>query len=283
MEFVIKNFNKNIYSGEIIFYWLERNITFKYGIEKVKQQKNDGIIKLDFHIEGKYRIAHNLKNNKTNEYDDFRINIVALGAIQIASDIKKRYEWVYFEIRKLSETDIIFETYNKDKFEEEENDMRGRLGKVKIEYWNSYWKSLHYISLIYPENPSQENKKEIKKLLEKMKLDGISCPHCKEHYILFLKKYNIDKIGESNETLFQFFFDLHNNVNEKLSKPVMSSDKVKELYNDLEKIGLELRDMYSLDIKDLFEKNRLIEFPKIHHTTGSNLIKERLNIFVLKS
>ena len=89
MEFVIKNFNKNIYSGEIIFYWLERNITFKYGIEKVKQQKNDGIIKLDFHIEGKYRIAHNLKNNKTNEYDDFRINIVALGAIQIASDIKK--------------------------------------------------------------------------------------------------------------------------------------------------------------------------------------------------
>ena len=283
MEFVIKNFNKNLYSGELIFYWLERNLTFKYGIEKVKQRKNDGIIKLDFHLEGKYRTTHSFKNRSTNKYDDFELQIIALGAIQIRSKIKKRYEWIYFEIKKLSETDIIFENYDQIKFKDEEKDMKGRLGKVNIEYWNSYWKCLHFLSFIYPDEPSDNNKKEIKKLLSKMKADGISCPQCRQHFINYLQKLNIDEIVKSKDSLFNFFVDLHNSVNKKLGKGVLNYEKVRELYKDLDKIENELISMYLLNIRELLKTNNLITFPTIHHSKSRNIIKKRLGIFVLES
>lgn len=283
MEFVIKNFNKNLYSGELIFYWLERNLTFKYEVQKVKQRKNDGIIKLDYHLEGKYRIAHSFKNRSTNKYDDFELYVVALGAIQIRSKIKKRYEWVYFEIKKLSETDIIFQNYDQKKFKDEEKDMKGRTGKVNIEYWNSYWKCLHFLSFIYPDKPSDNNKKEIKKLLGKMKGDGISCPQCRQHFINYLQKLNVDEIVKSKDSLFNFFVDLHNSVNKKLGKGVLNYEKVRELYKDLDKIENELINMYSLNIRELLVSNNLINFPVIHNTKSRNMIKKRLNLFVLES
>ena len=283
MEFVIKNFNKNLYTGELIFYWLERNINFNYGIEKVKQRKNDGVIKLDYHLEGKYRIAHSFKNRSTNKYNDFEIQVIALRAIQIKSKIKKRYEWTYFEIKKLSETDIIFQNYDEKKFKEEERDMKVRLGKVNIEYWNSYWKCLHFLSFIYPDEPNDNNKKEIKKLLDKMKADGISCPQCRQHFINYLQQINIEEIISNKDSLFKFFVDLHNSVNRKLNKGIVNYDKVKELYIDLVGIESELIEKYELNIRELFETNNLVNFPVIHHSKSRNLIKKRLNLFVLES
>ncbi len=47
MEFVLENFDVNNYNGELLFYWLERNISFTYSIDKIKQYGNKGIIKLD--------------------------------------------------------------------------------------------------------------------------------------------------------------------------------------------------------------------------------------------
>ena len=282
MEFVIENIDINKYSGEIIFYWLERNITFIYGVEKIKQKGNRGIIKLDYKLIGTYKIGHNLRNKINNDYEEIEINIYSENIKEISGGILKRLEWLYFCIVELSKDDVVFDLYNKDKFREKESDTKKKTIKLNTEFWRNYWKYLHYLSFIYPINPSEENKKCVKKLLKNMENEGLTCPNCRMHFRNFLVKKDRSKIVNNKENLINFFIDLHNDVNSRLGKGILSKKDVKELYNDLDKIRIDLINGYGIDMLKLLEENRIKEFPNKYNNKSRKMIRKRLGLFVLE-
>ena len=228
MEFVLEDFDVNNYTGEILFYWLERNISFTYSIKKIKQCGSKGIIKLDYKLVGTYRLGHNLKNKITMKYDNLKINIYSSNILELEGGVRKRLEWIYFKIREIDSNDIIIVII--DKFREEERDVKDRSLKMNIEYWNSYWKCLHLISFIYPDNPDNNKKKSIKKLLSKMERDGLKCRNCTNHFRRYLANKNRDLIVSSKMNLVNFFIDLHNNVNRMNGKIEYNLERVEDLY-----------------------------------------------------
>ena len=282
MEFVIENIDINKYSGEIIFYWLERNITFKYGVEKIKQKGNRGIIKLDYKLIGTYKLGHNLRNKINNNYEDMEINIYSNNIKEIRGGLLKRLEWLYFSIIELSKSDVVFDIYNKENFRERESDIKKKTILLNNEFWRNYWKYLHYLSFIYPLNPSEENKNSVKKLLKNMENEGLSCPNCRIHFRKFLEKKDRNKIVSSKENLIDFFIDLHNDVNNRLGKGILSKEDVKELYNDLDKIRKDLINGYGIDMKKLVSENKIKEFPNRYNNNSRKMIRRRLGLFVLE-
>jgi len=80
------------------------------------------------------------------------------------------------------------------------------------------WKFLHYVTLNYPENPSQEDKEKFKQfflLLQRI----LPCERCAYNYSQNLKTLPItDKVLESDTNLMYWLIDMHNLVNKETGK-----------------------------------------------------------------
>ena len=96
----------------------------------------------------------------------------------------------------------------------------------------SGWIFLHSITLNYPDNPSQKDKQNYKHFFESLQFT-IPCEKCKTHYQENLQKYSLDNALNNKETLFNWLVNIHNEVNEKNNKDILSYDKVKQIYKDL--------------------------------------------------
>lgn len=91
------------------------------------------------------------------------------------------------------------------------------------------WFVLHNSSSRYPINPSNEDKTNMKNLLKSIYL-LIPCNICRNHFNSFLKKGNLDVITSTRNILFMFLFDLHNIINLKNNKPLMTIQEAKHRY-----------------------------------------------------
>ena len=82
------------------------------------------------------------------------------------------------------------------------------------------WMTLHSISAIYPENPSQEDKLILKRFLDLFS-ETITCSSCKSHFKNMYQSYTIQTPTwwNSRYDLFLFIARAHNTVNLKLDKP----------------------------------------------------------------
>ena len=94
------------------------------------------------------------------------------------------------------------------------------------------WKFLHSITLHYPENPSLQDKQNYKKFFESLQFT-IPCEKCKNHYQESLQKYSLDNALNNKEALFNWLVDIHNEVNKKNNKKVLSYEEVKNIYEKL--------------------------------------------------
>lgn len=93
----------------------------------------------------------------------------------------------------------------------------------------AFWFSLHNGSTTYPINPTTFIQTGMKNLIINLPL-LIPCIICKEHFYSFLRKANLDQATNSRENLFKFFVDIHNNVNNRYNRPVMSLENAKIMY-----------------------------------------------------
>jgi len=85
----------------------------------------------------------------------------------------------------------------------------------------SLWQGLHYITLGYPEKPTEEQKQKYKAFFLLLK-DTLPCSICANHYAENLKKMPItDKVLETRENLVKWLIDFHNVVNEMKGKDVI--------------------------------------------------------------
>ena len=90
------------------------------------------------------------------------------------------------------------------------------------------WKSIHYIALGYPENPSIQDKENYKNFFYILRYI-IPCKYCRDHYEKNINDLpNIDLYLDTNIRLFEWTVLLHNKVNLMLNKKEMT---LKDAYN----------------------------------------------------
>ena len=89
------------------------------------------------------------------------------------------------------------------------------------EFGPSLWQGLHYISLGYPHNPTEEQKQKYKTFFLLLQ-DTLPCSICANHYSENLEKMPItSEVLESKETLVKWLIEFHNIVNNMKGKPVI--------------------------------------------------------------
>jgi hypothetical protein len=93
---------------------------------------------------------------------------------------------------------------------------------ITPEVWGPHgWKFIHYVTLGYPENPTQTQKEKYKAFLVLLK-DVLPCSLCANHYAENLQKQPLtDEIMSSRENLIKWGIDIHNIVNESKNKPIV--------------------------------------------------------------
>jgi len=94
--------------------------------------------------------------------------------------------------------------------------------------WGPYiWASIHYITLGYPSNPSDETKSKYKNFMELFQY-VLPCSVCREHLKDNLQKIPITNLVLSNrENFINWGIDLHNEVNKINGKKVLSYDEAR--------------------------------------------------------
>lgn len=83
------------------------------------------------------------------------------------------------------------------------------------------WMTLHSVSAIYPEQPTQADRLLIEEFVSAFR-ETIACPYCKNHFTIMLNRYRqlYPNWSSSRQSLFLFVCRAHNTVNRRLDKPI---------------------------------------------------------------
>lgn len=92
-----------------------------------------------------------------------------------------------------------------------------------------FWFSLHSVSMTYPFNPDEEDKKRYKSFYSLLEFI-LPCALCRVNYSDNLKKYPIDNHLKNRKSLVYWVIDVHNMVNVENGKPTLSYGEVLDLY-----------------------------------------------------
>lgn len=96
--------------------------------------------------------------------------------------------------------------------------------------WGPYlWYSLHYVSLGYPNNPTNEQKQIYKNYFLSYQTI-LPCSICAEHYKENLKRVPLtDEIMSDKEKLIAWVINLHNEVNVMKGKEIVPFDQARSI------------------------------------------------------
>ena len=102
--------------------------------------------------------------------------------------------------------------------------------KFKYNKYHIIWSILHDLSFLYLDSPDKEVVNIMISLL-KDELLTIRCPVCRKHYVSYIKDVNFNEICSCKLNLIKWLIDLHNDINKKLDKPILSYEEVFKRYN----------------------------------------------------
>tara|TARA_Y100000589_G_C27105349_1_gene609830 strand:- start:485 stop:970 length:486 start_codon:yes stop_codon:yes gene_type:complete len=103
------------------------------------------------------------------------------------------------------------------------------LSEVKGNYFNKCWEILHNITFNYPKNIIDTRVKRLLFLFFTKEVAKIPCNTCNKHYNYYIRKNEI-KLN-SKLDLVNWLIDLHNDVNLRLKKQLLSYRDVYKIYN----------------------------------------------------
>ena len=94
------------------------------------------------------------------------------------------------------------------------------------EIWGPHiWRTIHYISLGYPETPSLNDKQIYKNFIISLK-DVLPCAMCRKHFNELLIKHPLtEQVLSSKTNLIKWCIDAHNIVNIQNNKKVFSYEE----------------------------------------------------------
>ncbi len=91
------------------------------------------------------------------------------------------------------------------------------------------WHALHYITLGYPDNPSNDQKEKYKMFFTLL-IDVLPCSICADHFAENLKIMPLsENVLNTKESLIKWLIDFHNVVNEKNKKPIVSYEDARQM------------------------------------------------------
>ena len=110
------------------------------------------------------------------------------------------------------------------------NETKSTKQSIKPDIWGPHgWKFMHYVSLGFPNNPSEEDKRNYKNFYTSLQ-HILPCAKCAQNYSHNLKKYPIDNHLGSRDTLIRWVIDIHNQVNNELGKKEYNYIEALDLY-----------------------------------------------------
>jgi Erv1 / Alr family len=93
-----------------------------------------------------------------------------------------------------------------------------------------YWNTLHFIAATYDNNPNQSVRSVMKNFIQSLPV-FLPCKECQDNALNFIKTKNLDVVVSTRKELFNFFFNFHNRVNERLNKPTMKIEDALKQYH----------------------------------------------------
>jgi hypothetical protein len=110
------------------------------------------------------------------------------------------------------------------------------LENINPEIWGpSFWNTMHYSAIIYSNNPTDEDKNNVKLFLLSLQ-NILPCAKCREHYKQNLIKYPLnDHVLSSKINLFKWTNDIHNEVNKMNNKKQFTLEDSLKKYSQQQK------------------------------------------------
>tara|TARA_Y100000389_G_scaffold155341_1_gene155980 strand:+ start:107 stop:562 length:456 start_codon:yes stop_codon:yes gene_type:complete len=102
-------------------------------------------------------------------------------------------------------------------------------------YWGSkFWFTMHTVAYFYPDEPTVDEMLHAKHFYESLKI-LLPCPGCAQHYSELLERFPIHGAVTSRMNLMTWVNKIHNEVNRKLGKPLLSLEEYLMMNRNLEK------------------------------------------------
>ena len=130
------------------------------------------------------------------------------------------------------------------------------------------WHIFHSFSVMYPENPTEEEKSRTKNFINKITTHlSIICSSCNRNKDTFIESYDIDLAVSSKTNIIQFFSNYHKEVNIKYRPPIVTTnakydadlfttDFIIERYTKNDYISL-IETTYNLNLYKNFQLNSM--------------------------
>jgi hypothetical protein len=98
----------------------------------------------------------------------------------------------------------------------------------KMDWGPAGWKFLHSLTFAYPHSPTLEQQRSADSFFESL-ANLLPCDACQDHYREEFRLRPVD--SRSQATLSSWLVDLHNRVNVRLNKPIVSYTQASQLYS----------------------------------------------------
>ena len=147
------------------------------------------------------------------------------------------------------------------------------------------WHIFHSFSVMYPENPTEEEKLRTKNFINKITTHlSIICSSCGRNKDTFIQNYNIDLAVSSKTNIIQFFCDYHKEVNIKYRPPIVTTnakydadlfttDFIIERYTKNDYISL-IETTYNLNLYKNFQLNSMDTFFQLFQSCSKEIYRE---------
>ena len=145
------------------------------------------------------------------------------------------------------------------------------------DFWGPItWKALHMLTLKIKANKFKEKQKELFNIIIKI-CASLPCPECAFHASYLIKKYKIENMNEKKK-LILYMFNLHNSVNKKNGKNILSYKEFINIYKNLS-FKDTIQDYYLY----LWKNFSLDPFLRISIINKfKNFIKNNIDCFIVK-
>ena len=97
------------------------------------------------------------------------------------------------------------------------------------------WKFLHYVTFAYPDNPSEQDRTNYKNFFMQL-VYVLPCKVCQLNYRKHIERLPLTNRELSSKiSLVKWLFNIHNEVNHSMGKPILGFEKFLALYQNKSK------------------------------------------------
>ena len=122
-------------------------------------------------------------------------------------------------------------------------------GRDKIEFWEAYWKMLHLITYLYPEEASEVDQHQALEFVLRLRTHlPYKCKECIKSYLCNLQQFPVQPRLIGRAEWSEWLIDIHNAINSEKRKRVYSYQEIHQAFSDPEAINRWFVDRYDLDI-----------------------------------